>query len=174
MRHVRGNHDAMRDPELARQGAPYAIALDGVTLAVLDTVGARVTSAVRSPPSSVGWLDDLAAARPDPVLVFAHHPVFNHDPSSGLTRTTTTRRCSPRSSRARREHRRVLRRAHAHQPRRARPARRATCRASRSRARKDYPGAWAEYRVYEGGYTQVMRRVSRARGPRVVGAGPRT
>ena len=25
---------------------------------------------------------------------------------------------------------------------------------------KDYPGAWAEYRVYEGGYTQVMRRVA--------------
>ena len=25
MHHVRGNHDAMRDPELARQGAPYAV-----------------------------------------------------------------------------------------------------------------------------------------------------
>jgi len=25
---------------------------------------------------------------------------------------------------------------------------------------KDYPGAWAEYRVYDGGYTQVMRRVA--------------
>jgi Icc protein len=25
---------------------------------------------------------------------------------------------------------------------------------------KDYPGAWAEDRVYEGGYTQVMRRVA--------------
>ena len=25
---------------------------------------------------------------------------------------------------------------------------------------KDYPGAWAEYHVYEGGYTQVMRRVT--------------
>ena len=24
---------------------------------------------------------------------------------------------------------------------------------------KDYPGTWAEYRIYEGGYTQVMRRV---------------
>src|SRR3954454_22307173 len=33
MRHVRGNHDAMRDPELARQGAPYTIVRDGVTLA---------------------------------------------------------------------------------------------------------------------------------------------
>ena len=25
---------------------------------------------------------------------------------------------------------------------------------------KDYPGVWAEYRVYEGGYTQVVRRIS--------------
>jgi Icc protein len=25
---------------------------------------------------------------------------------------------------------------------------------------KDYPGAWGEYRVYEGGYTQVVRRVT--------------
>src|SRR6185503_19765467 len=25
---------------------------------------------------------------------------------------------------------------------------------------KDYPGAWAEYRIYEGGYTQVVRRVT--------------
>ena len=25
---------------------------------------------------------------------------------------------------------------------------------------KDYPGAWAEYRVHEGGYTQMVRRIS--------------
>ena len=25
---------------------------------------------------------------------------------------------------------------------------------------KDYPGAWAEYRVYEGGIVQVFRRIS--------------
>jgi len=25
---------------------------------------------------------------------------------------------------------------------------------------KDYPGAWSEYRIYEGGYTQVMRRLA--------------
>jgi hypothetical protein len=25
---------------------------------------------------------------------------------------------------------------------------------------KDYPGVWAEYRIYDGGYTQVMRRVT--------------
>jgi 3',5'-cyclic-AMP phosphodiesterase len=25
---------------------------------------------------------------------------------------------------------------------------------------KDYPGCWAEYRIYEGGYTQVVRRAA--------------
>ncbi len=25
---------------------------------------------------------------------------------------------------------------------------------------KDYPGGWGEYRVYEGGYTQMMRRAA--------------
>jgi len=25
---------------------------------------------------------------------------------------------------------------------------------------KDYPGSWAEYRVYEGGYTQMVRRLA--------------
>ena len=29
---------------------------------------------------------------------------------------------------------------------------------------KDYPGAWAEYRVYEGGYTQMVRRVTSTQG----------
>ena len=25
---------------------------------------------------------------------------------------------------------------------------------------KDYPGAWAEYRVYDGGYVQIGRRIA--------------
>ncbi|MFI5047748.1 MAG: metallophosphoesterase family protein, partial [Acidimicrobiia bacterium] len=37
MHHVRGNHDTIHDPELAVCGTPYAIELDGVTAAVLDT-----------------------------------------------------------------------------------------------------------------------------------------
>ena len=83
MHHVRGNHDAIRDSEMARQGAPYAIVLDGVTLAVLDTVvpgwvGGALDAEQR------GWLDDLAADTSGPVLVFAHHPAFNHDPDYGL------------------------------------------------------------------------------------------
>src|SRR5262249_22174537 len=83
MHHVRGNHDAMRDPELARQGAPYAVALDGVTIAVLDTVVPGFVGGALD-AAQVGWLDDVAAGTPDPVLVFAHPPAFNHDPRYAL------------------------------------------------------------------------------------------
>src|SRR5204862_8346288 len=74
--HVRGNHDAMRDPQLARQDAPYAIALDGVTLAVLDTtVPGRVGGAL--PANQLAWLDELATETTDPVLVFARPPAWH-------------------------------------------------------------------------------------------------
>src|SRR3954447_1016470 len=84
MHHVRGNHDAMRDAAMARQDAPYVIVLGGVTLAVLDTVvPGWVGGDVRA--DQAGWLDEVAAATTDPVLVLAHHPVSNADPNYGLT-----------------------------------------------------------------------------------------
>ena len=93
MHHVRGNHDAMRDPELARQGAPYAVHLDGVMLAVLDTaVPGRVGGAL--PAVQRDWLDDLARGVTDPVLVFAHHPSVQRRPGLRLTASPSTKRCS--------------------------------------------------------------------------------
>ena len=79
MHHVRGNHDAMRDPELARQDAPYAVTLDGVVLAVLDTTvpgrcGGALPAAA-APTGSTTWPGSTS----EPVLVFAHHPVWNPD-----------------------------------------------------------------------------------------------
>ena len=38
LHHVRGNHDAMLDPTMALEGAPYAVEIGGATLAVIDTV----------------------------------------------------------------------------------------------------------------------------------------
>jgi predicted phosphodiesterase len=162
MHHVRGNHDAMLDPTLAIEDAPYAIDLPGVTLAVLDTV-IPGTDAGQLPADQVQWLDDLASERVGPVLVFGHHHCWNVDaprrpagPYFGI---------QPSDSEAlvdvfaRHEHvvgyfaghthtNRVRRFGAAHH----RPFVEVAC-------TKDYPGAWAEYRIYEGGYTQVMRRV---------------
>ena len=39
---------------------------------------------------------------------------------------------------------------------------------------KDFPGTWAEYRVYEGGVMQVVHRISSTRGARLERALPRT
>jgi predicted phosphodiesterase len=156
MRHVRGNHDAMRDPELARQGAPYAIALAGVTLAVLDTavpghVGGTLDAEQR------GWLDDLAADTPDPVLVFAHHPAFNHDPHYGLSADD---HAALLEVIARRENVVGYLAGHTHTNLVVRDPRGRGVPCVEVACAKDYPGAWAEYRIHEGGYTQVMRRVT--------------
>jgi 3',5'-cyclic AMP phosphodiesterase CpdA len=157
MHHVRGNHDAMRDPNLARQDAPYAIGLDGVTLAVVDTaVPGRVGGAF--PREQVAWLDDLAAATADPVLVFGHHPALHHDPDYGLL---TDDYEALRKVLVRRENIAGYFAGHTHTNHLVRDERARGIPSVEVACTKDYPGAWAEYRVYERGYTQVMRRVAR-------------
>ncbi len=156
MHHVRGNHDAMRDPELARQDAPYTVALDGVVLAVLDTtVPGRCGGAL--PAAQLHWLDDLAGSTSDPVLVFAHHPVRNPDLDYALV---------PADAAALRD---LLVRAdnivgylagHTHTNRVLRDDATGAVPFVEVACAKDYPGAWAEYRIHEGGFTQVMRRVA--------------
>ena len=156
MHHVRGNHDAMRDPEMARQDAPYAIEREGVTLAVLDTaVPGRVGGALDA--AQRGWLDDLARDTPDPVLVFAHHPAFNHDTNYGLSADDHEALLAVF---ARRENIVGFLAGHTHSNHVVRDPRGRGVPCVEVACAKDYPGAWAEYRIHEGGYTQVMRRVA--------------
>jgi 3',5'-cyclic-AMP phosphodiesterase len=162
MHHVRGNHDALLDPTLAVEDTPYAVELPGVTLAVLDTV-IPGTDAGQLPADQVQWLDDLASERVGPVLVFGHHHCWNVDaprrPSGPYFGIQPSDSEALVNVFARHEHvvgyfaghthtNRVRRFGAAHH----RPFVEVAC-------TKDYPGAWAEYRIYEGGYTQVMRRV---------------
>jgi predicted phosphodiesterase len=162
MHHVRGNHDAIADPQLARQRAPYTVELSGATLAVLDTVvPGLVGGAV--PPDQMEWLDALAAAATDPVFVFGHHPIWNlidpdrADPNyviafddSVALADLVSRRSAVCGYFA----------GHTHANRVFRLPRARNIPFVEVACTKDYPGAWAEYRIYEGGYTQVMRRVS--------------
>jgi predicted phosphodiesterase len=156
MHHVRGNHDALRDPELARNGAPLTIEVPGATLAVLDTtVPGQVGGALDA--AQLAWLDDVATGTSGPVLVFAHHPVFHWDrdycigPDADALVALLDRRPNVVAWLAGHTHtNRVV-----HHPRvREVPFAEVNC-------AKDYPGAWAEYRMYEGGFTQVLRRVQR-------------
>jgi len=103
------------------------------------------------------WLDELAAATPDPVLVLAHHPVHNPDPHYGLEPADGD---ALLALFARRENIVGYLAGHTHTNVVVRDPRGREVPCVEIACAKDYPGAWGEYRVYEGGYTQVMRRVA--------------
>ena len=161
MHHIRGNHDAMITTSIAAHG-PFSIELDGVTLAVLDTVIPGIDRGGLD-ARQLTWLDELAAESTVPVLVFGHHHPWN--PSSNH-RNAEYFGINPDDSDAlcvviaRREAIAGYFAGHTHRTRaRYFPAAR-NVPIVEIACVKDYPGAWAEYRVYEGGYTQVTRRVA--------------
>lgn len=164
LHYVRGNHDAAISDTLAATG-PFAVELPGVTLAVLDTARLGRYNGYLS-AEQLGWLDALAAEADRPVLVFGHHNVWNlrsdhRNPGYfGLNPDDTealvdviARREAIVGYFAGHTHRNRVRRFE--EARRV-PLVEVAC-------VKDYPGAWAEYRIYEGGYTQVVRRISSPR-----------
>jgi 3',5'-cyclic-AMP phosphodiesterase len=164
---TRGNHD---NPSAAA-GLPalppaQAVSLDGVTLAVLDTSrpgrpGGEIDG------DQAEWLDELAGRADRPVMVFGHHPLPVDDPrlealfgpgaveGSGLSKSSVQRLVEVVSRRtaivgyfAGHTHRNKRR----HLPETgAFPWAEVGC-------AKDFPGSWAEYRVFEGGILQVHRR----------------
>ena len=158
---MRGNHDAMVSDQIA-VNAPRTIELAGVTLALLDTVRPGSEQG-RITPDQLDWLDDVAADSSSPVLVFGHHHPWdpsssersehyfgiNPDDSEALC-AVITRRESIAGYFAGHTHRNRVRRFDAA---RGVPIVEIAC-------VKDYPGAWAEYRVHEGGYTQLARRIA--------------
>ncbi|MET0920981.1 MAG: metallophosphoesterase [Acidimicrobiia bacterium] len=162
MHHVRGNHDAIRDDTLARTGAPYAVPLAGVTLAVLDTTRAGAVGGVLS-ADQIEWLDELAASSKVAVLVFVHHPPwelespFHVDPAYVIARDDTVALYDVIDRRSRIA---GVFAGHTHANRVVRSRQARDVPIVEVACGKDYPGAWAEYRVYEGGYTQMMRRIA--------------
>jgi 3',5'-cyclic-AMP phosphodiesterase len=162
LHHVRGNHDAMVSPTMAVQDAPYAVDVGGLTLAVLDTV-IPGTDAGQLPAAQAGWLGEVADASTQPVLVFGHHPCFDVEHGSRTGRPYFG--IQPEDSDALVEvfaaHDNLVGyfagHTHRNRVRRFERARRVPF--AEVGCTKDYPGAWAEYRVHEGGYAQVVRRV---------------
>jgi Icc protein len=166
LRHMRGNHDAMRTTSIASAETPFTIELTGVTLAVLDTV-IPGTDSGQVDAGQLAWLDDVARAS-GPVLVFGHHhpwepgSVDRNDDYFGINPTDSEalvavidRNPSIAGYFAGHTHRNRVRRF-ASEPN---GSGRGVPIVEVSSA-KDYPGAWAEYRVYEGGYTQMVRRIA--------------
>ena len=168
---TRGNHDNQADAGGVPAVPPcQAVHLDGVTLAVLDTSRpGRVDGEIDADQAE--WLDDLAVRAEGPVMVFGHHPLAVDDPrlqtvfgpdafaASGLTPASAARLADVVVRRpalvgyfAGHTHRNKLRH---HPATGAFPWVEVAC-------VKDFPGSWAEYRVFEGGILQIHRRLSRS------------
>ncbi|MCU1429614.1 MAG: Calcineurin-like phosphoesterase, partial [Actinomycetia bacterium] len=162
MHHVRGNHDAMITSTIASAHAPFTVEVPGATLAVLDTVRPG-TDRGRISASQLEWLDALAGAAAHAVLVFGHHHPW--DPNSS-DRNETYFGINPDDSEAlcavidRHESIAGYFAGHTHRNRVRRFRQARNVPVVEVACVKDYPGAWAEYRLHEGGYTQLVRRIA--------------
>jgi len=159
--HVRGNHDAFSGRRFAAEPC-QEMTLPGVILAVLDTViEGRDSGQVRD--DQLEWLDELGARADRPVLVFGHHHVWK--PGS-TNRSPGYFGINPDDSErlveviARRSSIRAYFAGHTHRNRVRRFAETGDVPYVEVACVKDFPGSWAEYRVFEGGVLQVHRRLS--------------
>jgi 3',5'-cyclic AMP phosphodiesterase CpdA len=161
-----GNHDKpYSGGEVPAAPSMQATEVGGVTVAVLDTArpgwpGGEVSD------KQAQWLDELAAGTDGPVLVFGHHPAGGEDmdhlfgpgaagrnsvDAEGTRRlaAVVARRRSLAGYFAGHTHRNKVR----HLPSTGDfPWVEVAC-------VKDFPGSWAEYRVYEQGFVQVHHRI---------------
>ena len=163
--HVRGNHDAMAGLTQGLDGIPALIDLPGVRLAVVDTV-VPGTDTGRLSAEQLAWLDDVGAdaARDGvPVLVFGHHHCW--DPGASA-RPPDYFGINPDDSEKLIEvfvRRRALRgwfAGHTHRNRVRRFPMTGDVPFVEVACVKDFPGSWAEYRVFDGGVLQIHRRLS--------------
>ncbi len=159
--HVRGNHESFHElphaawPTQERQ-------LPGVVVAVLDTSRDRRINGDLS-SDQLDWLDELGARADRPVLVFGHHPVWNpaeeprHDATFGLVPDATEELAAVFARRPR-----LLGyfAGHTHRNRVVHLPGAGDVPFVEVASVKEFPGSWAEYRVFEGGVLQVHRRIS--------------
>ena len=166
LRHIRGNHESYYGI-LDLPTDPFAVTLPGVTLAVIDTsLDGKPTGGVDG--ETLTWLRDLATdvarERPaEPVLVFGHHHCWNPE---GHERPTSYFGIDPDDSErlvevvAAHPNLRGYFAGHTHRNRVQHFTATRDVPWVEVAAVKEFPGVWAEYRVYEGGITQVTHRIS--------------
>ena len=153
---VRGNHDAYHGQQTY---AGYQwISLPGIAVALLDTtIPLQTTGMLHA--AQLDWLQSHATASTVPVIAMGHHQQFTGSnrtpdyfglhPDASDALTAVIDRCPSlvayTAGHTHRHRRRIL-------PNGV-PTIEIGC-------VKDFPGTWAEYRVYEGGITQVVHRMS--------------
>jgi 3',5'-cyclic AMP phosphodiesterase CpdA len=161
LQHIRGNHDAYEGEPFA-DNAPLVVDLPGVRLAAIDTVIPRHhTGQVTA--EQIEWLDAVGADSDRPVLVFGHHHVWSPESRSreagyfGINPDDSDRLVEVI---ARQPTLRGYFAGHTHRNRVRRFAATPGVPWVEVACVKDFPGAWAEYRVYEEGILQIHRRIS--------------
>jgi 3',5'-cyclic-AMP phosphodiesterase len=153
---ARGNHDAYHGQ--TEYAGDEWIELPGVAVALLDTAIPRATSGHLS-AEQIDWLDAHAADATVPVIAMGPHQqwvggerspeYFGIDPDSSDALTEVmTRRPALVAYTAGHTHRHRVRHVGPGIP------------SIEVGCVKDFPGTWAEYRVYDGGILQVVHRTS--------------
>ncbi|HAP74650.1 MAG TPA: hypothetical protein DCR14_01025 [Acidimicrobiaceae bacterium] len=159
---VRGNHDAYRGQH--EYAGDQLIELPGISIALLDTVIPERTTGWLT-AEQIDWLDTVGADTDRPVLVMGHHQQWLPGGAHGEThRSDDYFGLHPDPSDAlsdvfaRRPALLAYTAGHTHRHR----VRHMACGAPSIEVGcvKDFPGTWAEYRVYEGGVLQVVHRIS--------------
>lgn len=162
--HVRGNHDAYTGNDFASD-APFTVDVPGARLAVLDTT-IPYNETGRVPAEQLAWLTDVAADAGRehlPMMVFSHHHVWspkskerparyfgiNPDDSDRFVDVVASQPAIVGCFAG-----------HTHRNRVRRFEKTGDVPWTEVACVKDYPGAWAEYRVFEGGVLQIHRRIS--------------
>ena len=158
---VRGNHDAYQGQH--RYAGDQWIELPGVTIGLLDTTIARQTTGGLR-PAQLAEIDERLAATSGRVLLMGHHQQWV---PAGATsnRSDDYFGIHPDASDQLDDlclrHGHVIGYAAGHTHRhRVRPMTRSGVPSIEIGCVKDFPGTWAEYRVYEGGVMQVVHRIS--------------
>lgn len=158
---VRGNHDAYRHQ--AGYAGDQRIDLPGVTIALLDTAIPGATTGAIS-VEQIDWLDELCAGADQPVFVMGHHQQWIGS-APGAKRSDDYFGLHPDASdrlddvAMRRPAIVAYAAGHTHRHR-VRQMARSRVPSIEIGCTKDFPGTWAEYRVYEGGIMQIVHRMS--------------
>jgi len=159
---VRGNHDAYRYQ--GEYAGDHWLELPGLAIGLLDTVIPGATNG-RITAEQIDRLDDLVATATTPVIVMGHHQQWI--PKPGGRRSDGYFGLHPDGSdllddlAAGRPAIIAYAAGHTHRHR-VRLMARAGIPSIEVGCTKDFPGTWAEYRVYEGGVMQVTHRMSTA------------
>jgi 3',5'-cyclic-AMP phosphodiesterase len=161
LRHIRGNHDAYLGQDFM-PADPVRVDLPGVRLLMINTtVPRQAGGGVEA--DQLTWLDDNATGADVPVLVFGHHHPWSPDSAK---RSENYFGIDPDSSEALVEV--VARRpeiagyfaGHTHRNRVRHFSATGDLPWVEVACVKDFPGSWAEYRVFDGGVLQIHRRIS--------------